>query len=258
MRPFLAPLVLTAALPALAQGVEKHWYFDLHSFGPTFEGRFQDHSGSNPVDVDFKNDLGLEKDKAKLGFGLEYQGPRFGLEFSRDEEDYKGAKVVTRQITINGQTFNASTLVHSNLKAVNNTLNWTIRCLTWPQFWIGLDLGARATQLELNANGTDPITGLAATAHYKTTLPVPQVGPSLGFEVLENRVIARAYYHFLTYKGCTYKHPGADLRAFPVSWLGIRVFTDGEHFKVPRDSVNSDVEANLDRTGTGIGVVLRY
>jgi len=258
MRSFLAPLVLAAALPAFAQGVEKHWYFDVHSFGPTFEGRFQDHSGSNPVDVDLQNDLGLAKDKTKVGFGLEYQGPRFGLELARDEEDYKGAKVVSRNITINGQTFNESTLVHSSLKAVDNTLNWTIRCATWPQFWIGLDLGVRATQMEIHADGTDPFTNISATAHYKTTLPVPQIGPSLGFEALDNRVIARAYYHFLTYKGCTYKHPGADLRAFPVRWLGVRVFTDGEHFKVPRNSINSDVEANLDRTGTGLGIVLRY
>ena len=258
MRFFLAPLLLAAAVPAFAQGVEQHWSFDVHTFGPTFEGRFQDHSGSNPVDVDMKHDLGLAKDQTKVGFGLEYQGPRFGLEFSRDEEDYRGSQVVSRQITINGQTFAASTLVHSRLKAVSNTLNWTVRCVTWPQFWIGLDLGARVTQMEINADGADPFTNLGATAHYKTTLPVPQVGPSVGFEALANRVVARAYYHFLRYKGATYNHPGADLRVFPVSWLGIRVFTDGEHFKVPRNSINSDVEANLDRTGTGLGVVLRY
>jgi hypothetical protein len=258
MRFLKASLVLAAALPALAQGVEKHWYFDIHQFGPDIRGYFHDHSGSNPVDVDLQNDLGLNKDKTKVGFAVEYQGPRFGLELSRDEVDYKGDNAVSRQITIDKQTFTANTVVHSRLKAVNTTLNWTIRCLTWPQFWVGLDLGARATELEINANGADPFTNVSASAHYKTTLPVPQVGPSLGFVALEGRVVGRAYYHFLAYKGCTYNHPGLDLRAFPVSWLGIRVFTDGEHFKVPKDSVKTDLEANLDRTGTGIGLVFRY
>jgi len=258
MRPMLAPLVLAAALPALCQGPERHWYVDIHRFTPTFEGHLQDFRTDNPVDVDLVKDLALGKDKTKLGFSLEYQGPRFGLELSRDEEDYAGANVVNRQITVNDQTFSAGALVHSSLKATNNTLNWTIRCLARPQFWLGLDLGIRATQLELTASGLEPFSGVTAQSHYKATLPVPQLGPALGFTAFDDRLAGRAYYHFLSYKGATYRHPGADLRFFPISWLGVRVFTDGEHFKVPRNSVNKDVDIALDRTGTGVGLVARF
>ena len=258
MRLLMAPLVLAAALPAFSQGVERYWYFDLHQVSPTLEGHFRDAKADNPVDVDLTRDLGLRKDKAKLGFSLEYQGPRFGLELSRDGEDYVGSNTVAQKVTINNTTFTADTLVNSRVKATNNTLNWTIRILRWPQAWIGLDLGARATQLEISANGSEPFSGVTATADYKATLPVPQVGLSAGFQAFNNRLIGRGYYHFLSFKGATYRHPGADLRFFPINWLGVRVFTDGEHFKVPKGSVNDTADIALDRTGTGVGIVARW
>ena len=251
-------LVLLAAWPAFSQGVEKHWYLDVHRFAPSLTGHFQGTSNDQPIDVDLQNDLGLSKDKAKLGFGAEYQGPRFGLEFSRDEEDYAGANKITRAITINGQTFTAGTLVYSSLKATNNTLNWTIRALSRPQFWLGLDLGVRATQVEINANGNAPFTGVNATANYKTTLPIPQIGPSLGFVAAGGRVVGRGMFHLLGYKGSTYTHSGADLRFFPISWLGVRAYFDNEHFRVPKGSIKDDLDVLLDRSGTGFGLVARF
>ena len=112
-----------AALPAHSQGAERHWYFDVHRYAPSFEGHYVDTSGNNPVDVDLGRDLGLKKDSTKIGFGLEYQGPRFGVELSRDEQDYKGLNRVARTININGTDFNANTLVSSSLKATTNTFN---------------------------------------------------------------------------------------------------------------------------------------
>ena len=50
-----------------------------------------------------KDDLGIEKDSSKLGFALEYQGPRFGVEFAMDQQDYKGFNKLNRQITVGGQ-----------------------------------------------------------------------------------------------------------------------------------------------------------
>jgi hypothetical protein len=258
MRLSTACLVLLSALPACAQGAESHWYLDVHRFTPTLTGHYNDTSGGNPVAVDFQNDLALAKDQAKVGYGLEYQGPRFGLAFSSDEEDYAGRHTIAEKIVINNQTFNANTLVTSSLKATNYNLNWTIRAFRWPQFWLGLDLGARATQLKLDATGVEPFTGVTASAAYKTTLPIPQVGPSLGFTGFHNRLVARASYHLLAYKGCTYSHTSADLRIFPLSWLGIMVFADDEHARVPQGSIKSTLDATLDRSGTGLGIVARF
>lgn len=258
MRFPLASLLLLTTLPALAQGVENHWYVDVHRFTPSLSGHYQGTSDGNPFLVDLKDDLALAKDKTRIGYGLEYQGTRFGLELSRDEQDYAGSNRVQRDITIDGQTFSANTQVISSFKATNNTLNWTIRYWTWPQFWLGLDLGARVTQTEIHAVGTNGLSQITATADYKTTLPVPQIGPSLGFTALRGRVVGRAMFHLLAYKGSSYTHAGADLRFFPLSWLGIRAFVDAEHFRVPKGSIKSDLDITLDRSGTGLGVVARF
>jgi hypothetical protein len=258
MRHPLACLVLLTALPACAQGAESHWYLDVHRFTPTLTGHFNDISGGNPIDVDLQNDLALSKSKTKIGFGLAYEGTRFGLELSRDEQDYAGQNTISRPITINNQTYSADTLVTSSVKATNNNLNWTIRALKWPQFWLGVDLGARATQLEIDASGVEPFTGVTADANYKTTLPIPQVGVSLGFTGLNGRVVGRGSYHLLGYKGASYSHAAGDLRFFPISWLGIMVFVDAEHTRVPKGSVNTNLDATLDRSGTGIGLVARF
>jgi hypothetical protein len=254
----MAGVVLLAALPAFAQGVESHWYLDVHRFTPTMTGHFDGISNNQPIDVDLQNDLALEKDKTKIGYGAEYQGTRFGLELSRDEQDYAGTNKISRAITINGQTFAASTLVTSSLKATNNTLNWTIRAVTWPHFWAGLDLGARATQLQLDATGVEPFTGVNAAADYKITLPIPQVGPSLGIVAFDGRLVAKGMVHVLAYKGANYIHTGVDLRFFPISWLGVRAFFDDEHFRVPDNSIKDNLDILLDRKGTGFGIVARF
>jgi hypothetical protein len=258
MRSALASVILMASLPAWSQGVEKHFYLDVHWFSPSIQGHFDDTSGSNPINVDLKNDLGLAKDQTKLGFGAEYQGTRFALELSRDEQTYKGSNRITQDIVVNGQTFTANTVVTSSLKATNNTFNWTIRCLALEHVWVGIDLGARVTQFEIDATGLNPPTGMEVTATYKTALPIPQIGPSVGFQAADDRVLGRAYFHFLTYEGATYTHPAADLRLFPVSWLGLRVFAEAEHFKIPQGSIKSDLDVDLDRAGTGLGVVVRF
>lgn len=258
MRLPMAGLALLAAFPAFSQGTERHWYLDLHRFTPSLTGHFQGTSNNQPISVDLRDDLALEKDKAKLGFGAEYQGPRFGLEFSRDEEDYAGQKQVTRAIIINGQTFNANTVVSSKVKATNSTLNWTIRAFRWPQFWLGIDLGARATEVQIDSTGVQPFSGVTATASYKTTLPIPQIGPSLGFTAFDGRLVGKGMFHLLGYKGCSYTHSGADLRYFPISWLGVRAYFDHEHVRVPKGSIKDDLDILMDRNGTGFGLVARF
>jgi hypothetical protein len=65
-------------------------------------------------------------------------------------------------------------------------------------------------------------------------------------------------FHLLGYKGATYRHAGADLRFFPISWLGVRAYFDNEHFRVPKGSIKDDLDILLDRSGTGLGIVFRY
>ena len=257
MRSTLLLLALVAATPVLASE-PGYWYFDVHEVGPTFTGHYKGTQNSQPVDFDLVGDLGLAKTTTKPGGSIEYQGPRFGLELSMDEQDYGGSNTINRNIVIGGQTYNAQALVTSSLKMTCYTGNWTIRVFKWPDFWIGLDLGAEVTAIDLNASGVNYLLGVPATAVFKSPLPMPQLGPSAGFKVFGDRLVARAHYHFLDYKGASYHHTGADVRFFPLKWLGVRAFVANESWKVPDNSVAKDLEIGLDRSGAGFGVVARF
>jgi len=256
--PLRLSAALLAALPVCAQGAERHWYVDLHRFTPDLTGHFQGVSGGSPISVDFRDDLALRRDTTRIGASLEYQGPRFGLELSADSQTYAGLNTVAKAITIQGQTFQANTLVSSAVKAANTNFDWTIRCLALPRFWVGLDLGARLTVLDLEASGVNAFSGIKASSSYQARLPIPQLGPALGFTALDGRLEGRGMVHLLAFKGATYTHMGADLRYFPLDWLGVRVFLDSERFRVPEGSIKEDLDITLDRTGTGLGVVFRF
>ncbi|BDU72198.1 hypothetical protein [Mesoterricola silvestris] len=257
MRTLVLSAAMAASLPALAQAPGA-WYLDLHRVAPTLEGNYTGMQDGKPVNFDIVKDLALAKDGAKVGVGLEYQGPRFGLELAVESQDYLGSNLITRDVTISGQTWNAQATVATSVKVTNYTGNWTIRFMRTPGFWIGVDLGVRGTALDLKATGTSYLTGLTSQASFKSGLPMPQLGPSVGYYGLEGRLVLRGYYHYLGYKGATYRNAGADARFFPLPWLGVRVFTASESWKVPTDSISKDLAIELDRTGTGFGLVLKF
>ena len=74
-------------------------------------------------------DLGLARDGARLGLGVEYQGPRFALEVSLDTQTYAGANVIARDITVSGQTWHAQATVASTIKVTD----WTGNICTKPR-----------------------------------------------------------------------------------------------------------------------------
>lgn len=251
-------LFLLAVMPLVAQVPERKWSFDLHSLPAALEGNFEGIEDGKPIFFDLKNDLGLEKDKTKLGVSLEYQGRRFGLGLSTDAQEYKGSAVLARPITLNGTTYQMLTKVDSRIKFQSYDLNWTIRALTWEQAWIGVDLGIRAWDLDMTATGTEQNTVQTVTASEKIRVPIPQLGLSVGGKALGDRVVGRASFHFLSYKGASYRRWQGDIRYFPIPWLGLRAFLDDESFDVPKDSIKDDLLLNLDRSGAGFGVVIRF
>ena len=258
MRKYMAPLALIFGVPLWSQAAAPRWSLDLHTFTPALEGHFHGISDGNPIQVDLGGDLGLGRDGTRIGAGAEYQGRRFGLEFATDRQEYAGRNQLARDITIDGRVYRASTVVTSTLQTTTSSLNWTLRYLVWPQFWLGLDLGARATVIELRTSGAELISGASVVVDYRTVLPVPQLGPSLGFTALDHRLVGRGLVHLLTYKGATYTRVGADLRYFPLEWLGVRVFADAERFRVPEGSIDKNLDITLDRSGIGFGIVARF
>jgi hypothetical protein len=122
-------LSLLAGLPMLAQAPASSFQVGVHGFPPTLGGRIEGIQDGQRVLLDLQDDLGLVKDRTRLGLDLEYQGPRFGVAFSMDGQDYKGSKRLTRTVTVDGKDYPAGTLVDSDLSVDVLGLNWTIRLL---------------------------------------------------------------------------------------------------------------------------------
>jgi len=247
---------LLCAISLSAQVPERKWSFDLHGLPATLEGDFQGTVDNQPIVLNLKNDLALGKDKTKPGASIEYQGHRFGLTLSADAQDYVGSAILTRTISLDGKDYQMGTLVNSQIKLTSYDLNWTIRALTWEQAWIGVDLGFHTWDLDMSATGD--INSTPTTAAEKIPVPIPQLGLSFGGKAFGDRFVGRASFHLLTYKGATYHRWQGDVRYFPLSWLGLRAFLDDESFDVPQNSVKDDLIFNLQRSGAGFGVVVRF
>jgi hypothetical protein len=200
----------------------------------------------------------LGKDKTTPGFFLDYQGPRFAFQVSSGSAEYRGDRILNRNVTINGTTYAASTRVQSHVKLASIDGTWTIKLLRVQDAWLGLDLGVQAWTLDMDASDVPPAPAPATASSTKVTAPIPQIGLSGGSKGFDGRVESKAYIHYLGYKGAKYTLLGLDLRVFPVKWLGLRAFYEGGTFDVPKGSVKDDLELNLDRKGGGFGVVVRF
>lgn len=253
----LLPLSL-CALSLSAQVPEAKWSFDVHTLPATLEGTFNGTVDGNAINLDLKQGLGLEKDKTKPGGALEYQGHRFGFALAMDAQDYKGSAIVNQAVVIDGTSYQSGTQITSQVKLKSYDLNWTIRALTWEQAWVGVDLGFHGWDLDMSATGTEQTTLQTKTSAKKISVPIPQLGLSVGGKAFGDRFVSRASFHILKYKGATYHRWQGDVRYFPLAWLGVRAFIEDEAFDVPKGSVKDDLIFNLKRSGTGFGVVLRF
>lgn len=231
--------------------------FGTQMYGPSLKGHFQGVQDGQPIFLDLDADLGLGKDKTTPGLFFDYQGPRFAFQVSTGSAEYRGDRVVNRSITLDGTTYTAGTRVQSHVKLATVDGVWTIKFISQPDAWVGLDLGVQAWTLDLDANSAPPV-GSPVAASTRVTAPIPQIGLSGGSRGFNGAVESKLYVHYLAYKQAKYTLFGADLRVFPVRWFGLRAFYEGGSFDVPKGSVKDDLEFKLDRKGVGFGAVVRF
>ncbi len=237
---------------------QRTWTLGAQTFGPTLTGHFLGKQDGQAIQVDLDADLGLSKDKVVPGFFLDYQGPRFAFQVTSGTTDYRGDRVVNRAVTINGVTYASGSRVQSHVKLASVDGIWTIKYISDPAGWLGIDLGVQAWTLSMDATGTAPVPAAAVAANTRVTAPIPQIGLSGGTRGFNGAIEAKAYVHYLGYKQAKYTLTGADIRVFPVSWFGLRAFYESGRFDVPKGSVKDDLEVQLERKGVGFGAVVRF
>lgn len=260
--PVLALLALT---PLFAQDSQQssppigHWTFGVLREAPDFSGNYAKVNGSGTdTSYDTNADLGLTKGTTGVGGLIEYEGRRFLLHLAAYSQTYNGNQVTTDNITINNTTITAGSQVVSQLKLKDYELDWTIKVWRWDRAYLGLDLGFNAWSLNVNAVGTvsGGDTSQTQTAAGSVTVPIPQIGASLGAHV--GYLDFRGYYNFLSRSGATYHRAGADVRFYPLKWLGVQANVENEGFKVPKGSIDQETTLNITKNGVGFGVVARF
>jgi hypothetical protein len=274
-------LTIPLAMP-LSAAAPRKWAFGVHGATPSLGGHFVLKGdallGGTDVKIDDTNfdiekDFGLKADGMGMGLHASYLGPRFGLSLDYLAADYAGDAKITRDIDFGGYRFVGNGLVTSSIKTTVIDLNWTIKVLKIKGAWLGVDLGAQYWDLALDAKGIayvdnplggepipDPNGPLSVSEAVR--VPVPQVGLSGGVTAFGDRLDARARFAFLAYNGASYTRIGLDGRFYPLPWrrplVGVRAFFDSQSLDVPDGSIVDDLEAGLDRSAVGFGVVIRF
>lgn len=241
-----------AALP------ERAWVLGVQGYSPTLTGHFQGTQDGLPFAVDLGADLGLAREARKAGFYLEYQGPRFALEASSGTAAFAGDRVVTRSVVVHGVTYSLGSRVQSTLDLKTWDATWTVKILTDRQLWLGLDLGVEAWSLDMTARGGAPAPATPLSAASALTVPIPQVGLSLGLRSVGGTLEARGHLRTMQYKNSHYTRYGGDLRVYPRPWMGLRCFYEATRIEVPRGSLADDLDLHLDRTNFGLGALVRF
>jgi len=264
MLPIVLALCATSAFAQLGApnrgpaAFQSTWTLGAQTYGPSLSGHVLGTQDGKAFLLDLEGDLGLGKDKARPGLFFDYEGPSFAFQVTTGSADYRGDRTLARQITLNGQTFAASTRVQSHMKLASLDGIWTIKFAQEEGAWLGFDVGAQVWTLDLDGTSvpTAPATATAAASQVKAT--IPQVGLSGGSRGYNGAVETKAYLHYLTYKHATYTLYGVDVRVFPVRWFGLRAFYEAGTLKVPQGSLKDDLDLRLDRKGMGFGAVVRF
>lgn len=260
---------LMCALPAFGQRPQDEyeyqepiakkgqWNFSLDGMPTTLECQVKGFANGILIDIDTQQDLALGKSKMSPGVSLEYMGPRIGMQFGVRNQKHEGNNIIKRDIIhIGGQPFTIGMPVQSEIKSTTYDINMTIRMLNFEQGWIGMDLGVHVWRLEFQAQSS--ALSMSAVKQLLPTVPAPQFGISAGTSLLDDRLQAKAHFHFLGWKGAKYQRIQADVRYFPLDWLGVRVYTDNEHFDLPIGSIWDQLDILADSKGVGFGVVLKF
>jgi hypothetical protein len=250
-------LILTFAVPLVAQIPEVgHWTLGVQRLGPDLSGKVFNQNGSLVSTFDIDKDLALQKDSTSVGFMGEYEGRRFLLNISSGGQTYVGHNVLTTTVSVNGTSYATGTNLTSHIKIATADLTWVIKLVRWDHAYVGLDLGVNAWKLDVDATG---VTGSTTqTASDQLSVPIPQIGASVGGHFPGGFLDVRGSYHLLKKGDAKYHRTLLEARAYPLRWLGVRVFHEDERIDVPKGSLSDDFSLNLDRQGTGFGVLFRF
>jgi hypothetical protein len=257
-------LFFLASLPAFAQlgrsvdGGSAHltgWTLGFQRVQPSLSASIEGSRDGKASLVDTEADLGLERDGTPLGALLEYQGEVHGFQLTYDSARYLGERTLPRSISLDGTPYSMGTPLRTNAKIEVLEGTWTYKFVRRPDAWLGFDLGLQVFRLDLKALA---LTSTPSAQSFRPRWVVPQVGLTGWSSGADGLLESRVYARYVTYRGATSFRYGLDARAYLYPRFGLRAFFEDGRVRVPRGSVEGDLELRADRRIAGLGVVIRF
>jgi len=220
---------------------------------PSFSGNLRiDNNGVTGTDINLKDDLGISNDNipgAEAYFEL--GNHEISLAYSR--VNLSGAKNIDKEIKFNGNTYNVSDYVESELKTSMIDLEYQYKLLNFKNILAGLSLGIIGKVKYFD--GDVRIHSSVSDTKKDIHVPIPMIGVGAKIGLLANILEARAKVTGMGYSGSFLYDAMADLSVTPFPFLNIHGGYRAMSVKI--DNV-SDIYAKMDFYGPYVGLAIGF
>ena len=171
-------------LPDSVSGVKSPWFvekykFSLGSFIPVSNTTVQVSikGGASGTEIDFENDLGLDKGKFTILGNFQWRiSRRSRLSLNYYNIPRSGSRVLSKDIVFNGQTYPVSASINSSFNTRVYQISYGYAFLAKPKYELGVLVGTHLVGGEVgmslnNANGS-----ISAQSDFGFTAPLPDLG----------------------------------------------------------------------------------
>lgn len=255
--PFLIGLTASAQIgrgSAPVQVPQTGWVFGLQRLQPSLSVQAEGLRDGKATRVDSDGDLGLGRRGGSTGFLAEYQGQEHAFQISYASASFEGSRVLTRDILLDGTAFAAGTDLRSTADVEALEGLWTYKFARSGETWLGFDLGAQVFKADLEARSGSP----AQVRRARPSMVVPQVGLTGWSSGAGGLLESRAFVRYFAHRGASTLRYGLDARAYLYPSFGLRLVFEDSRIRVPRGSLEQDLDLRADTRFTGLGLVVRF
>ena len=220
---------------------------------PTFKGDLRVGNNVDPgTEINLKDDLGISNDNipgAEAYFEL--GNHEISLAYSR--VNLSGAKNIDKEIKFNGNTYNVSDYVESELKTSMIDLEYQYKLINFNYILAGLSLGIIAKVKYFD--GDVRIHSSVSDTQKDIHVPIPMIGVGAKIGLLANILEARAKVTGMGYSNSFFYDGLADISFTPFPFLNIHGGYRAMSVKI--DNI-SDIYVKMDFYGPYVGLAVSF
>ena len=224
---------------------------------PTFNGDLRvDKNGVAGTDVNLQDDLGIGNEnipgvEAFWGIG------NHEISLSYSQVDLSGARNINKNIVFDGQTYNASAYVESELKTSMIDFEYQYKLLNFKNILAGLSIGiiGKVKYFDGEVRMHSSTMGSVYDNKEDIHVPIPMIGLGAKIGLLANILEAQAKFVGMGYSDSFFYDGMADISVTPFPFLNIYGGYRAMSLKI--DNV-SDIYAKMDFYGPYAGLAISF